>query len=217
MTDSVFTDYFDKTIWSEGAVIPSEKELMDMEQAFIGVLEEQKNSRHQDGSYKYLYSTNGKKIISRITFCNAKYNDGTNTPELKRLYSSYTRLREALKAMDRTMYERELRSSIQKGKKQARSVSRVAQVSSSEVAQEPIQVVVPVVEKTPSAVISGTQGLADYLGCGKSMAFSIIKNGVLKDNGIQYMVGKCWKFNREKLDKYLTEHPELLSKVRCKR
>lgn len=66
-------------------------------------------------------------------------------------------------------------------------------------------------------VISGTQGLADYLGCSKSMAFGIISRGVLKDIGIQYMVGKCWKFNREKLDKYLKEHPDLLANVRCKR
>ncbi len=49
------------------------------------------------------------------------------------------------------------------------------------------------------------------------MAFGIISNGILKGEGIQYMVGKTWKFNREKLDKYLTEHPEILGKIRCKR
>lgn len=67
-----------------------------------------------------------------------------------------------------------------------------------------------------SAVISGTQGLADYLGCGKSMAFSIIKSGVLMQQGIQYMVGKSWKFNRGELDKYRREHPEVFAKIRCK-
>ena len=64
-------------------------------------------------------------------------------------------------------------------------------------------------------VISGTKGLAKYLGCGKSMAFSIIQNGILKDSGIQYKVGNCWKFNAKKLDEYLKKHPELLGKIRC--
>lgn len=72
-------------------------------------------------------------------------------------------------------------------------------------------------EEIKPKVISGTQGLADYLGCSKSMAFGIISKGVLKDIGIQYMVGKCWKFNRERLDKYLTENPNLLAKARCKK
>ena len=72
-----------------------------------------------------------------------------------------------------------------------------------------------VANETP--IISGTDGLAKYLGCGKSMAFSIIKNGVLKECGIQYMVGKSWKFNREKLEQYITEHPDLLAKIRCKK
>lgn len=68
-----------------------------------------------------------------------------------------------------------------------------------------------------SPIISGTEGLAKFLGCGKSMAFSIIKNGILKEHGIQYMVGKSWKFNREKLERYITEHPELLATIRCKK
>lgn len=57
-------------------------------------------------------------------------------------------------------------------------------------------------------VVSGTQGLADFLGCGKTKAFEIIKSGVLKAEGIQYQVGKTWKFNAEKLEKYCLEHPE---------
>ena len=72
-----------------------------------------------------------------------------------------------------------------------------------------------VANETP--IISGTDSLAKYLGCSKSMAFSIIKNGVLKEQGIQYMVGKCWKFNRELLRTYLQSNPNLLSKIRCKK
>lgn len=59
-----------------------------------------------------------------------------------------------------------------------------------------------------SKVISGTAGLAEFLGCGKTKAFEIIKSGILKENQIQYMVGKSWKFNPEKLKQYLAEHPE---------
>lgn len=59
-------------------------------------------------------------------------------------------------------------------------------------------------------VISSTEGLANFLGCGKTKAFEIIKSGILKEAGIQYRVGKSWKFNAEKLEKYITEHPEFL-------
>ena len=66
-------------------------------------------------------------------------------------------------------------------------------------------------------IVSGTKGLADFLGCSKSMAFSIIDSGVLKTEKIQYKVGRCWKFHRKRLEEYLAEHPEILSRVRCKR
>lgn len=59
-------------------------------------------------------------------------------------------------------------------------------------------------------VISSTQGLADFLGCGKTKAFEIIKSGILKEAGIQYKVGRTWKFNAAKLSKYITEHPDFL-------
>ena len=59
-------------------------------------------------------------------------------------------------------------------------------------------------------VISGTEGLAKYIGSGKTKAFQIIKSGVLKRAGIQYKVGNCWKFNAEKLTKYLADNPEFL-------
>lgn len=61
-----------------------------------------------------------------------------------------------------------------------------------------------------SRIISGTKGLANYLGCSNGTAFGIIKSRVLMDNKIQYKVGENWKFNREKLDKYISENPEIL-------
>ena len=59
-------------------------------------------------------------------------------------------------------------------------------------------------------VISGASGLAEFLGCGKTKAFSIIKSGILKAAGIQYRVGRTWKLNAKKLLDYLREHPDFL-------
>lgn len=64
-------------------------------------------------------------------------------------------------------------------------------------------------------VISSTEGLARFLGCGKSMAFSVIKSGILIENGIQYKVGNTWKFNAERLEHFLREHPHFLQDIRC--
>lgn len=79
----------------------------------------------------------------------------------------------------------------------------------------------PQQSKEPLKVISGTSGLAEHLGCSRSKAFDIIKSGVLidaaKDAPIQYRVGKEWKFNREELDKYHVNHPELLKNVMKKK
>ena len=71
------------------------------------------------------------------------------------------------------------------------------------------------VETTDERVISGTEGLARFLGCSKSMAFSIIKSGVLKEAGIQYKVGNCWKFNAEGLSDFIKINPNLLANIRC--
>lgn len=64
-------------------------------------------------------------------------------------------------------------------------------------------------------VISGTEGLRKFLGCSKSLAFAIIKNGVLIENGIQYKVGNCWKFNARKLEEFIEIHPNFLENIHC--
>ena len=64
-------------------------------------------------------------------------------------------------------------------------------------------------------VISGTDGLKDYLGCSHNKAFDIIKSRILPKD-IQYKTGNVWKFNRAKLDKFISENPEILGKVRAK-
>lgn len=62
-------------------------------------------------------------------------------------------------------------------------------------------------------VISGTDGLKNYLGCSHNKAFDIIKSRILPPD-VQYMTGRVWKFNRKKLDEFLSKHPEALGKVR---
>lgn len=73
------------------------------------------------------------------------------------------------------------------------------------------------VEKEPNLpkVISGTDGLKDYLGCSHNKAFDIIKSRILPKD-VQYKTGNVWKFNRAKLDKFISENPEILGKVRAK-
>lgn len=93
----------------------------------------------------------------------------------------------------------------------------VGESDSDEVVTRPIENCPIVVDNPNIEIITGTQGLADFIGCSKSMAFAIIDSGILKAEGIQYRVGRCWKFNGKRLEKYLTEHPEILSRVRCKR
>lgn len=213
MTDEAFDEYFMETFWQGTQSVPAESRLKELEQKFIDVLTRQKRVGMKDGSFAYLFSVNGKKLISRIGYCkrlkeeDEKVNDGVN-----KLLASYERVRLAMKYLDRHLYEKEMRKEITKGK----SAIKPKQCNQDE-QNTPSKPMQDEKRDTPNPVISGVQGLADYLGCGKSMAFSIIKDGVLKKEGIQYMVGKCWKFNRQKLDEHLKMHPEMLSRIRCKR
>ena len=71
------------------------------------------------------------------------------------------------------------------------------------------------VKKSDERVISGTEGLRTFLGCSKSLAFAVIKDGVLIENGIQYKVGNCWKFNAKKLEEFIEIHPRFLENIHC--
>ncbi len=81
----------------------------------------------------------------------------------------------------------------------AKAVDPLATVSSVQTEQK----------KEGINVISGVRGLADYLGCGNNKANDIVQTGILKDEGIQYLVGNCWKFNAKALDNYLKKHPDI--------
>jgi len=61
-------------------------------------------------------------------------------------------------------------------------------------------------EATTIPIIKGIQGLATYLGIGKTKAQQIVNSGLLKKAGIQYWGGgQCFKKNL--LDKYVAENP----------
>ncbi len=222
-TDAVFTDYLNKTAWTPEAAVPSHSELVQLEQNFMAKLGEVKGMKPQDGSYRYLYSVFGKQVVSRIGFLVRKKDEGDITPLVNILLSSATRLREAMKSLDPKLYQVELKPTINRYHRErmkrlkeqvakddeiARSKKHAEQPQPSTSTQTPVEF---------PRVLSSTQGLADFLGCGRTMAFSIIKSGVLKADAIQYKVGQCWKFNREKLEKYLADNPELLGRIRCKR
>ena len=70
--------------------------------------------------------------------------------------------------------------------------------------------------ETPNkpAIISGVQGLADYLGCCKGTAMKIVKSGILPAGKVQYKVGENWKFNRANLDEFMADNPEILGRIR---
>ena len=83
--------------------------------------------------------------------------------------------------------------------------------------EHPTTLSLNVKELEPSKLIRGIKGLADYFDCSVSTAQAISNDGVLQNAGIQYRVGKDWRFNREKLDKYIAENPDLFARIRCKK
>ncbi|MCR5840463.1 MAG: helix-turn-helix domain-containing protein [Bacteroidales bacterium] len=221
-TDIAFTDYLERTIWAKDKPAPPRDELIKMENAFMSRLGALKNQKPQDGSYRYLYSVYGKQLASRIGYLTRMKDEGNDVLAVRSLLSSHARLRDALKAMDQRLFKSELGPILRRNRlehdKRARekeATSTPSGTATDNTSAAPTTTPQP--PATPPNILSSTQGLADYLGCGRTMAFSIIKSGVLKKDAIQYKVGQCWKFNREKLDKYIADNPEILGKIRCKR
>ena len=221
-TDPVFTDYLDKTVWKQDKEIPTRDELIQLETAFMSKLGEVKSQRNQDGSYRYLYSVYGRQVVNRLGYLSKIKDEGNDILDIRCLLSSYTRLRDALRAMDLRLFKSEL-GPILKGNRlehekriKEKTKQPASAGSSPHSANRPMDAVTTQPPAEPPKVLSGTQELADYIGCSKTMAFSIIKSGVLKEDAIHYKVGRCWKFHRERLDKYLADNPEILGRIRCK-
>lgn len=62
-------------------------------------------------------------------------------------------------------------------------------------------------------IIKGVKGLGRYLGCGTTKAQEILNSGLLKPNVAAYRNGKGWRINAEKLDKLLSDNPEIFRGV----
>lgn len=59
-------------------------------------------------------------------------------------------------------------------------------------------------------IIKGVEGLAKYLGCGKTKAQEILNSGVLKRLKIAYQTGNRWRVKKDKLDELLNNNPTAL-------
>lgn len=76
--------------------------------------------------------------------------------------------------------------------------------------------VAPIAE-TPTSktdkLIKGVKELAKYLGIGVTKAQEILNSGLLKPNAVAYRNGKGWRINAEKLDKLLSDNPDIFRGV----
>lgn len=72
-------------------------------------------------------------------------------------------------------------------------------------------------ETKEEKVIKGVQGLADYLKIGKTLSQAVINSKLLQKNGAQYMAGKAWNFDKNKIDELLEKYPEILKDVHIER
>ena len=116
METNIFDRFFKRTLWSENIPALSYDELISMENDFMEALLFMKTSGEYQ-VYRYHFSQKGKQVIARIGFYLRSLDANPDNTDLKRLRDSYTRLREALKSLDRKLYESELRADIQKGKR----------------------------------------------------------------------------------------------------
>lgn len=116
METNIFDRFFKRTLWSEKTTAPTYDELISMENDFMEALLVMKTSGDYQ-VYRYHFSQKGKQVISRIGFYLRTLDANPENADIKRLRDSYTRLREALKSLDRKLYESELRTDIQKGKR----------------------------------------------------------------------------------------------------
>lgn len=59
-------------------------------------------------------------------------------------------------------------------------------------------------------IIKGVEGLAKFLGCGKTKAQDILNKEILQKAGVAIRAGKGWRFNKEKLEEFLRNNPTAL-------
>jgi len=71
----------------------------------------------------------------------------------------------------------------------------------------------PKVDTHDEDLIRGIRELAKFLRCGVNKANAIVKNGVLKEVGVQFKIGNTNCFNKKKLEEVLSSNPDIFKKV----
>ena len=114
-------------------------------------------------------------------------------------------------------YHEQFVYSLEKTKEAIDYIKKTIKMYTNNELSQQVQTSFPTEEakKLDEKVISGTEGLGKFLGCSKSLAFAVIKDGILIENGIQYKVGNCWKFNAKKLEEFIEIHPRFLENIHC--
>ena len=205
--DNTLSHYLDATVLNLDRKAISTKDLMLEESAFIARLAEHRANASDPDSYRYLFSFYGKLVARRYGYFLRLGKDGCAPPQAQSLLSSAARLLDAMGSLDAKLYREELQDYV--GRLRRTHRKKVVLVPASSAKEESLPAAQPTEQPK---VISGTQGLADYLGCSKTKAFGIIKSKVLEPDAIQYLVGGVWKFNRERLDKFIAADPEVLGR-----
>ena len=70
----------------------------------------------------------------------------------------------------------------------------------------------PIIPQETETIISGIRELAKALGVGINKAQAIVNSKILEKDGIQWNAG-TWKFNKQKLLKFIEENPTAFSKI----
>lgn len=209
--------YIEHTEGRRPKSIPCDCDLLPMEWNIGLFLAEQKEQKNK--TYLQQYDECGRVLLDRIvSFYRVLDKMPHHTSE--RLLKSAERILEQLKNLDQALYQATIEpryteiiaggwreeDSEEKPRSQGKDTTNDKAKASTITTATPK----PAPSVDPQLrIISGVQGLADYLGCCKTTAQSIISSRILPGN-VQYMVRACWKFNREKLDLFIASNPTIL-------
>lgn len=132
--NSIFEEYLKKTTLSTETTHITNEELRNLENSCIDKLIELKSTHSP--LYRYYFSKYGNDVCHRISYFNYHLDNGNDSHEVRLLKSSCERFRSNLRSLDRTLYEHELRSTIQKGKHQRKQNKAFTKPSTAQVTKQ---------------------------------------------------------------------------------
>ena len=159
--NSIFEEYLKITTLSSETTHITNEELRNLENSCIDKLIELK-SNHSP-LYRYYFSKYGNDVCHRISFFNYHLDNGNDSHEVRLLKSSCERFRMNLRSLDRTLYEHELRSTIQKGKYRRKQNRVITQLSTSQLTKQKSIIQEEVVSTPPSLNLNITKQQAESL------------------------------------------------------